>query len=414
MNYYFYIGLLALKSVWRRRRRNLFVTLVTACAVASLVVFYSFIDKIFWGVRESTIHSQTGHLQITHPDFATRRNADALSVLLNNTGPLIEELEAIPHVQLVTTRLEFSGLVGMESASTVFIGQGVDPQREALLSSFEQIVAGHEMTQDEGSAVGVSVGEGLARSLNVAPGNGLLLMARSAHTGLNAIDVQVSAVTRSDSSDYDRMILKMPMAHAQSLLGTQGVSRIIVLLDDTDRTQDVQHAIDQILARKGLHYRIDDWNTLNPGYTKIVGLYSRIFGLFSVMLLAVVVLSLSNTLLMGFMERIRDLSVMRAIGAGPGFLSHLFVFESVIVGLIGGVLGCVLAWAVIAVITRGFDGIGMPPPPGSDQPFRLRPVADIGVMGLSLLGASLTALAASIAPVVRVIRLRISAGMRIR
>lgn len=399
-----------LRNVWRRRRRNLFVVCVTAGAVASVVLFHSFIDKIFWGVRESAIHSQTGHLQITHPAFDRKRNVDPLGVLIADPQRIVDAVVGLPGVELVTTRLEFSGLVGLGGNSTVYAGMGVEPDKEPLLSSFDQIIAGRDLGMED--KTGAILGEGLAKSIDARPGDSLLLMTRSFVSGINAVDVTVQGVSRSDSSDYDRLSLKIPMARAQELLGSGSVSRIIVLLLETERTAAVKAAVERVLAERGWQFAVTDWQTLNPGYQKIVGLYLRIFGFFSVMLSVVVVLSLSNTLIMGFMERVRDLSIMRTIGASPRFLGGLFALEALWLGLLGGLLGVGLAASIIVTVTHGFGGLAMPPPPGSEVSFRLRLELDPGVMGLAIAAASIVSLLASITPIWRVLRLNVVSGLR--
>jgi len=58
------ITVLALKNVIRQRRRSLIALLAVACGIASLILASGFIEWNLWFGRESTIHSQLGHVRI--------------------------------------------------------------------------------------------------------------------------------------------------------------------------------------------------------------------------------------------------------------------------------------------------------------------------------------------------------------
>src|SRR5262249_10281560 len=48
---------------------------------------------------------------------------------------------------------------------------------------------------------------------------------------------------------------------------------------------------------------------------------------------------------MGVLERTREIGVMKAVGAREGHIQFIFVVEGAVIGLAGGLLGLLLAWA---------------------------------------------------------------------
>lgn len=61
--------------------------------------------------------------------------------------------------------------------------------------------------------------------------------------------------------------------------------------------------------------------------------------------LAVAALGIANTMLMSVLERTREIGVMKAVGASGGQLQFIFLIEGALIGLVGGALGLLLAWA---------------------------------------------------------------------
>jgi putative ABC transport system permease protein len=66
----------------------------------------------------------------------------------------------------------------------------------------------------------------------------------------------------------------------------------------------------------------------------------------AVIALIVSALGLINTMLMSVLERVREIGIMKAVGARDGHIQMIFLVEGAVVGLVGGLLGLLLGWAV--------------------------------------------------------------------
>jgi len=76
--------------------------------------------------------------------------------------------------------------------------------------------------------------------------------------------------------------------------------------------------------------------------------------LFAVGMIAIVVASLGiiNTMVMSILERYKEIGIMKAIGASDADVKRIFLFESGVIGFLGGVFGLVLGWIVSTVINQ--------------------------------------------------------------
>ncbi len=76
-------------------------------------------------------------------------------------------------------------------------------------------------------------------------------------------------------------------------------------------------------------------------------------GIFGSLALAVASIGIVNTLVMAILERRREIGIMKAIGASDGDVKMLFFAEASAMGILGGIFGVVLGWAIGQIINFG-------------------------------------------------------------
>jgi putative ABC transport system permease protein len=401
---------LGLRNVFRNRRRTLITLAAMGFGAAAIIVFGGFVNAIYWGVRESTIRSQVGHIQLYRKGFSEKGNLAPFDYLVQDYAALRAELSKLEHVRTVTARLGFSGLVSTGDSTTSFVGIGVEPEGEVDLSSLAIIVDGKDMTGRDPR--GILVGTGLARAFGVKPGDDLTLLTSTTGGSINALAVKVRGVWESGEKAYDDRFLKVTLPEVQRLLDLEHgeVQSIVLLLDKTENTALVRARIDRLIQERGLDLEIKTWEDLALRYHQVRELFGRIFAVLTLIVSIMVVFGITNTMTMAIFERTREIGTVMALGTRRRGVVSMFVLEGVALGALGGVLGVVLGIVLAKLVTA--LGIQLPPPPGSTRGFTVQIFIVPAVLAQAFRLSIITATLASLYPAWRAARLDVVEALR--
>ena len=359
--------LLSVRNIFRNRRRTAITVFSIVVGFAAMACFGGFIEFSFEGLRETTIRTQLGHLQIYARGYAEKRVSDPESVLIADPQEVLERIAEVPGVAAVTPRLSFSALGSTGKATVNVSVVGVDPAGEADFSEFETLVAGSPLEPGE-PEIGL-IGEELRRGLGAEIGDWVTVLTTSFDGVINAVDFRVAGVVRTGSREYDSVFVKVPIGVAQRAKETGDVERIVVLLDDTDDLPAVQPRVTEILSTLDREFEVRRWDELAGFYDAVVSLYTGLFTVFAAIVGVVVMFSVANTMTMAVFERTGEIGALRAIGARRSILIAMFLAEGAGVGLLGAGLGVAASWLIAGAVEMA-GGIPMPPPPGMSQGFQ--------------------------------------------
>jgi putative ABC transport system permease protein len=397
---------LAARNIVRQRTRTSMTLAAIAFGVVGLILSGGFVQHIFFYLGEAMIHSQSGHLQVAKAGFREKGARRPDQFLIGEPDVLKARLAAEPGVDDVMARIGFSGLLNNGKTDLSIVGEGIEPNREAKLGTHISLLAGRQLSDRD--RFGALLGQGVAQALNLAPGDRATLFATTAEGAANTLDVEVVGVFQTFSKDYDARAVKIQLAAAQELLGTRGANTLVISLSRTRDTERVAGVLRGQLIGQG--FELSSWEELNDFYDKTVKLYDRQFGALQLIVLAMVLLSVTNTVNMSIFERVGEFGTMRAVGDRSPAIIRLVITESLVLGLAGAVLGVLLGILLAIVIST--VGIPMPPPPNANVGFeaKIRLVPSMLAAAFAI-GVVATVLA-SILPGLRVARMSLVEALR--
>ncbi len=329
--------------------------------VVGLILSGGFVEDVFIQLREATIHSRLGHIQVYKEGYLANWTKDPGKYLIEAPASLQEQIRAISGVKETLQRVNFFGLINNGKTDLPIIGEGVEPDKEAAeFGDFFFVIEGRQLKSHE--QYKILLGEGVAKSLNLPVGSFVTLLANMPEGGLNSLEFEVVGIFRTFSKDFDARAIRISLPDAQELLGAAGAHAVVVSLADTLTTDEIAATLKSALADQNVE--VKTWFELDDFYRNTVGLYQAQLGVLQLIILLVVLLSVANSVNMTAYERVGEFGTLKALGNRDSDISKLIILENCLLGLFGAtagvLLGTFLAWGISAI------GIPMPPPPNSN------------------------------------------------
>jgi putative ABC transport system permease protein len=399
--------LFALRNVFRQRARAVANLLAIGLGVAGLIVVGGFVQDIFVQLGEAIIHGQTGHVQVTKQGFQKGGLRSPDKYLIEAPEALRSQLIGIPGTSTVLSRINFTGTLNNGKRDLGVIGEGIEADLESALTGiYVRYISGRALSDKD--KFGMVVGQGVAKSLNLQPGDRIALVVSLSEGAVNTLDFEVLGIFQTFSKDFDARAVRITLPAARELMATEAVHKLVMVLDQTSASGAVADAVKMKLAGGGAEVTL--WHDLSDFYSKTIDLYDRQFGVLRLIILMMVLLSVANTINMTLFERTREFGTVMAIGSRPSSIFSQIMMEGVLVGACGALLGMALgvlaAWGISAI------GIPMPPPPNANLGYTAYIRVDLQSVLLAGTIGWLATILASILPAHRASKLSVVDALR--
>jgi putative ABC transport system permease protein len=331
---------MAWRNMWRHSRRSVLTILAIVFATLLLVFMLSFQFGSYDTMINTAVKIHTGHVQVKAEGYQDKMD---IWLTVPDPGGVTAVVRDIPGVEACTSRANAFSLVSSSERTYGVLLTGIDPEREAKVSTLEKLVRRGEYLAQEDTDMAL-VGELLARNLKVDVGDELVVLGQGRDGSVAAAVLKVKGIFTSGEDKFDRNSVQMPLGYFQEIFSMRGaVHEVVVLGGSLGEVQEIKK--EMASAVRGIdsdgNLVVLDWMELMPGLVQSIKL-DLVSGLIMyVILIVVVAFSILNTFLMAIFERTREFGVLMAIGMTPGRLMKSLFLESVMITLIGIILGIV-------------------------------------------------------------------------
>ena len=345
-------------------------TLLIIVGVAAGVAVIAYVSALINGLQSNTLAKTLGaqaHISLRAPDDLVTPAALPVvgAAVLTETQPraqrlrsvanwqaLVPLLERLPDVAGVSPMVSGSGLALRGEASQAIALMGVDLDRYDRVVGLRSKVVSGSARLAPGEAI---VGRELASDLGVRVGDRLTVQTGSV-SGTVSDSVRVTALVDLGVKDLNRRTVIVPLRAAQSLLALPGgATQLDLTLKDVWVAQTLARAL-----QGQFPYKIESWQESNAQLVSALNAQSISTSIIRGVVLAVVVLGIASVLVVSVVQKGREIGILRAMGATRGQVLRVFLVQGAVVGVLGSVLGLLLAVALIWVFThfvRGSDGL---------------------------------------------------------
>jgi len=347
---------MALRNLLRNPRRTLAVILTVAIGTGSLFIYHGFNTGILRQYRENIIHARYGHGQINTKGYRDHIFEKPWEHWISDYRTLESQLSVLPEVKHIFPRVEFFGLMSNGRINVSGKGQGVKGELEAKFFNQLNIIEGKNLDQ---TPDGILLGKGLAHALNVHAGDRVTVISNTVHGSMNAGDFTVSGVFHTGVKEFDDVYFRIQIEQAHQLLDTQKIESIAIGLKSFEAWGDFQ----KIIENKFPNLEATAFAVLDKvNYQHSVDWLNSQFAVTQLIILAIVILGIFNTISISILERKQEIGNLRANGESLSEVMVLLGTEGLALGICGAVLGIMGALAFNSLFLE--KGILMPPAPG--------------------------------------------------
>lgn len=346
---------LAWRSIWRHKRR----TWLTASAIAFGSILVVFMLCINFGayaiIIDLSLRLFPGHAQVQAVGYQDRPQ---IHNTVENARELADKLRKTGYYEAVTVRGQGFALVSSASRSYGASIFGVQPDTEKGVSTLPGVVKkGRFLSND--NALEAVVGSVLARNLKLKPGDELTVLGAAKDGSVAATILTLVGIFDSGSSDLDRYIVEIPLGTFEETFGMGNSAHSIAVIGDDPQEQAIMlERLRHDVGNSGL--AVLGWEQLLPGLRE--GLEIDRIGdwIFMGILVLIIIFSIFNTFLMSILERTREFGLMLALGTRPRRITGVVMLESLILTLIGIIMGTLIGTAIVLYLADvGFHLEGM-------------------------------------------------------
>jgi ABC-type lipoprotein release transport system permease subunit len=416
------------RNLLRHTRRNLFL----GGAIAGVTVLLVMLNGLSAGIERSMLESattlMTGHVNVGGFFKITTGTAAPLVTEYEKVAAVVEK--AVPELEWWSVRGRGWGKLVSETSSMDMVLAGVDVETEARVR--QVLVVNEGRVEDLAQPDTILLFEDQAKRLGVRVGDTLTISSPTARGVNNTVDVRVVAVARNMGllSAFNAFIPAPTLRKLYQLAPTT-TGAIHLHLRDPAAAGPVAARLRDVLAREG--WRVMDADP-QPYWQKLMSsvpasdwtgqkidvstwkdemqfmswILSSVQGLtfiLLVVLLAIVVIGILNTLAIAIRERTREIGTLRAIGMQRRKVLWLFLLESLLLGIAGAGGGALVGVGLAAALNAAAIAV-----PEDVQLFllqqRLTLFLETGSVVLAAAGIAAVTTVASFFPALRAARLK--------
>ena len=288
--------------------------------------------------------------------------------LIEEYEQLVERLESVDDVVAASPFIYYKVAIQSASAGDGIILRGVDLDSEKRTSNMERDIKVGDCSFepkviDNDTVPGMIIGSQLAERLGVYLGEPVWLYSirgedLKKRSRPRIAKFQITGILETGMYEFDAQMAYIALADAQKLFKIgHAVTATHLKLTDIYEAEFVAPVIDSILEYR---YDVVPWNVLHKNLFGWIEIEGDVLFLGFILIMVVAAFSIVSTLVMLTMEKRSDIGILKTIGLTPGSVGYIFILVGLSIGVVGMVLGWILA-LLVAWTQNTFEIVTLPP-----------------------------------------------------
>ena len=395
---------MAWRNLWRNRRRTGLALAAIGLSVTLVLAYTSILRAYGEWIVETITGPMLGHVQAHAPQWRKDRLMDRT---LRGVDATLARLRSDPEVAGATARIYAPALAARAEEGFAVIVIGVDTRAESgparLLTNIADPLTDRQAL----------VGQQLAELMGIRSGDEIAVVGQGVDGSLANDLFTVKALVTTPLDLVNRQGVVIELSSAQALFAMLDEAHEIVI--HARRPEESMALARRLLATEAFaRAEVLDWQTLAPEMVTLVRMTDLAGTLVLVLVLFAAAAGVANTMVMATFERTREFGMLLALGTHPARLVRLVITESVVLGVIGALVGTAIGVTLVVLTHRtGIDYAWLAGGGPSELSFaglrwslRFYPELEFVDVARAIAAVCITSLVAAIWPALRASRLQ--------
>jgi len=335
------------RNMGRNRKRSLLAVGAIALAQTTLVFVNGFMAGSYDQMLQTITGPMIGHVQVHHPQWREER---AIDIHIDQLDAVRAQISGLTEVVSVSPRLYSAVLAASgekreqpadaEPGMIVGVDVSAESARGGLLESLPA------QAHPQGNKV--AVGRILANRLKVKEGQELALIGQDVD-GFPASDLfAVGAIIESpvDLVKTRGVVMSIQSA-AEFLVMPDQAHEIVIRGSNVERADGLAREVAALPALSGME--VLSWREAVPEFSRMIDMKDWFDLIFLAIVFIAAASGIANTSMMSSFERTREFGMLLAIGLRPARVVQMVLFESVLLGLMGVLIGSLVGSGLVLV-----------------------------------------------------------------
>jgi lipoprotein-releasing system permease protein len=329
----------------RARRREGFISVIAGFSflgimlgVATLIIVMAVMN----GFRKELIDrivGLNGHLAV-----------QPIEAPLTDWADVTERIRQVPGIRLVVPVVDGPALASSAHNASGVLVRGIRPDDLKKLDSIAGNIQQGSLDAFE-RGQGVAIGRRLADQLSLRAGDNITLVSPGASSVTSKTiaprmkPYKVAAVFSIDMSEYDSVMVFLPLAEAQAYFNrADDVSAIEIFINaKPDRVDDFRRPVADAAGRPVF---LVDWRRRTSAFFAALQVERNVMFLILTLIVLVAALNIVSGLIMLVKDKGSDIAILRTVGASRGAIMRVFLIAGAAIGVAGTLTGLVVGMLV--------------------------------------------------------------------
>lgn len=335
---------MAWRNLGRHQGRTRLSLLAVIMGVLVVILFKGFIDGMLETTIQHNINLNSGHLRIINPEYKVKERLLSLAYPVGESGKsyhgLIKDIRKLPGISEATGRIRFGMILVNNDIQETVLGIGADlaaENRIGHLSRYLEGQGGGRLSQPGQREI--LLGVDLLNKLHLNIGDKVNAIFNTSLGSFKIVTFTIVGGMASGLKMLDQSAAYLPLDQAMEFLEMDDmVTEIVVFGQDVDETRTIQRELENYLATGNERLKVIAWDQ----YNQLIAMLDQTRALYNFLYALMLLLSsfvVFNTLMMVVAERTKEIGMLAALGVTPREIKLLFVFEGLMIALIGSAIG---------------------------------------------------------------------------